>query len=197
MVNSERRKAVPKLSIIIGPPMSGKTTYAQSLLTRGVVHISVGKICRDEAEKDTHLGRLLKKSIQENIFLDSKIFLPLILDRKMEDHNIEFILDGYPKYKHEVEPLIQYARNNSITLFRLYCLHVELNELLKRLNERHTCNACYMPIRGKVQCICGGAPFKREEDTEAYFLERYARYRDHVEAILNQLPAYFTEVIHV
>lgn len=186
-----------KLSIIVGPPLSGKTTYIQGISDREVAHISVGKICREEAKKDTELGCLIKESIEKNTFLDSKVFLPLLLNERVEDNNIEHVLDGYPKYGHEVEPLVRYVRENTITLFRIYYLRVEVNELLRRLQQRYTCNTCYLPIRGNVQCMCDGSPFKREEDTEEYFLKRYSRYIEHEKIIMNQLTNYFLEVAYV
>lgn len=185
------------LSIIIGPPLSGKTTFIQSLSGQSVVHISVGKICRDEAKKDTRLGRILQKSIQENTFLDSEMLLSFLLDDKLKPYNAELILDGYPKYEHEIKPLLQYVKRNSIELCRLYRLHVTLKELLRRLHKRYTCSSCYLPINGNVQCRCGGIQFKREEDTEEYFLDRYSRYLKHAEAVMEQLHNHFMEVINV
>ena len=185
------------LPLIVGPPLSGKTTYIQGISDRKVTHISVGKICREEAKKDTEIGYLIKESIEKNIFLDSKVFLPFILNGRVEDNNIESVLDGYPKYGHEVEPLVRYVRENSITLFRIYYLRVEVNELLTRFKQRYTCNTCYLPIRGNIQCVCGGSPFKREEDTEEYFSKRYSRYIENEKMIMNQLPKYFLEVAYV
>lgn len=185
------------LSVVVGPPLSGKTTFIRSLSGQGVVHISVGKICRDEAEKDTKLGRIIKRSIQDNTFLDSAVLLPLLLDDKLNFYGTEFLLDGYPKYQHEVAPLVQYARQKSVKLFRFYCLTVGFDELLRRLHERYTCRSCYLPLRGEVMCTCGGEPFKREEDMEEYFLKRYALYLEHKEAIIQQSYIHFTEVIHV
>lgn len=186
-----------KLSVIIGPPLSGKTTYIQCLSDREVVHISVGKICREEAKKDTALGHLIKESIEKNTFLDNKVFLPLLLNGRIEDNDVEHILDGYPKYGHEVEPLVRYVRENAVILFRIYYLRVEFSELLKRLQQRYTCSTCYLPVRGNAQCVCGGSSFKREEDTEKYFLARYSRYAEHEEMIMNQLLNHFLEVLHV
>lgn len=163
------------LSVIVGPPLSGKTTFVQSLSEQGVMHISVGNICRDEAKKDTEIGRLFKKSIQTNAFLDSEVLLPFLLDERMISYSTEFVLDGYPKYRHEVEPLLQYTEKNSVRLFKLYHLHVDLYELLRRLHKRYTCGYCYLPIVGNVQCVCGGMPFKREEDTEEYFIVAISR----------------------
>ncbi|MFA6919012.1 MAG: nucleoside monophosphate kinase [Patescibacteria group bacterium] len=186
-----------KLSIIIGPPLSGKTTYVQGLSDREVIHISVGKICREEAKKDTELGHLIKESIEQNTFLDSKVFLLLLLNGRIEANGVEHILDGYPKYGHEVEPLVRYARENTVILFRIYHLRLEIDELLRRVQQRYTCSACYLPIRGNMQCVCGGSPFKREEDTEEYFMQRYSRYTEHEEVIMNQLPNHFLEVLRV
>lgn len=192
---STRIQGRKDLSVIIGPPMAGKTTYAQSLtLERNVTHISVGKICRDEAKKDTELGQILRKSIKNNTFLDSSILLPLILDTRVIGDEGEFIMDGYPKYRHETGPLLRYSQVNGIRLFRLYHMNVDLTELLKRLDSRYTCGTCYMPIRGECRCVCGGLPFRREEDTKQYFMSRYSRYLDHAGSILDSLSTHFMEV---
>lgn len=183
------------LSVIIGPPMAGKTTYVQSLaLERNVTHISVGKICRDEAKRDTEFGQILRESIKNNTFLDSSILLPLILDTRINDDEGEFIMDGYPKYRHETGPLLRYSQVNGIRLLRLYHMNVDLTELLKRLDSRYTCGTCYMPIQGECMCLCGGLPFRREEDTKQYFMSRYSRYLDHAGPILESLSAHFMEV---
>lgn len=189
---------MPNLSIVLGPPLSGKTTFVQSLVNCGAIHICVGKICRDEARKNTKLGRLINESIQYNIFLDSDILLPFLLDGRLEDKSKEFVLDGYPKYKHETEPLLKYCSKNNIQLYRLYHLQIKLSELLRRLNNRYTCDSCYLPLKRDIKCECGGCPFKREEDTEEYFMNRYARYCEHSGAILRQLlPHFKEEIIHV
>jgi adenylate kinase family enzyme len=186
-----------KLSIVMGPPLSGKTTFISSKLISepNIKHISVGKICREESEKDTELGRLLQESIKNNTFLDSDILLSLILGNQDHSASVEYILDGFPKYHHEIEPLLSYCQNHKIELYRLYRIDTNIIELLRRLRLRYTCKACYKPIQGRGRCSCGGQSFKREEDGYLYFFERYWRHRKHSRMIFNLLQDKL-EVVH-
>ncbi|NJL96794.1 hypothetical protein HC864_03190 [Candidatus Gracilibacteria bacterium] len=176
------------LSIVYGPPLSGKSTFASKM--NNINHISVGKICRHESSQQSFRGLYLKHAILYNWFIPSQILLPLVLNNNILSQNQENVLDGIPKYSHEINPLKKLCKNNKVNLKTLHYLNPPLDILLNRLKTRRTCNLCYKSSTNTNLCSCGGLMITREEDSMTYFLDRYSRFQNHSAIILEKLSSF-------
>lgn len=186
------------LSVVYGPPLAGKSTFVEQHQDT-LHHISLGRLCREEAKRDTPQGAALRESIENNTFLPSDMLLSLALTPGNLHPTKENVLDGYPKYAHEVEPLADFCDAGGLELKNLYLVNPPLPVLLGRLAGRFTCDPCYKPMQAGEACDCGrgGTPFVREEDTEAYFQQRYDRFAIHSPDVIQALGAHCQEVIDV
>lgn len=165
-----------KLSIVFGPPLSGKTTFAKS--NSQFHHISLRKKCNSISKKSGYIPRFVASSIEYNTFMPSYLLLPLVFENEFTNENQESLLDGYPKYSHEVDPLLYWCSINQVQLANLYLLNPSLETLLERLKNRFTCSSCYLSLQSSNRCICGGTVFVRKEDSVDYFVQRYERYQE-------------------
>lgn len=83
--------------LIIGPQGSGKTTQAKNLAEKfNLYFASTGDLLREEVLRDSHEGRILKKSLETGQLADDRIVAKL-LKEKLGGHLQGFVLDGYPR----------------------------------------------------------------------------------------------------
>jgi adenylate kinase len=92
-------KTKKQIIVIFGPQGSGKGTQAKILAKDlGIPHISTGDIFREEREKDTERGKLIRSLIDGGNFVPDEITNEMVKDRLREmDCANGAILDGYPR----------------------------------------------------------------------------------------------------
>lgn len=67
---------------MLGPPNSGKGTYALRLSPiLGVSSISTGELCREEAAKRTELGKKIKEIMDKGGLQPDEIIIEMIKNR--------------------------------------------------------------------------------------------------------------------
>ena len=93
--------------VLLGPPGSGKGTYASRLTTiLGIPHISTGDIVRDEIKAQTELGKTIKKYSDKGELVPDKIITELLAKRlNSPDCKKGFMLDGFPRTIKQAEAL--------------------------------------------------------------------------------------------
>lgn len=85
--------------ILLGPPGSGKGTQASRLAQRlGLEHISPGTILRDEAQRESPIGRRLRTTMAAGELVADELIDELV-SRQLQrlPASQGFVLDGYPR----------------------------------------------------------------------------------------------------
>mgnify|MGYP001583132606 CR=1 FL=1 len=93
--------------ILLGPPGSGKGTYASALKEKlGIPHISTGDMFREEIRGGSDLGREIKGYLDRgDLVPDSTTNRVVAVRLAKDDCKPGFLLDGYPRTVGQAEEL--------------------------------------------------------------------------------------------
>lgn len=175
---------------MLGPPNSGKGTYALRLSPiLGVSSISTGELCREEAAKRTELGKKIKEIMDKGGLQPDEIIIEMIKNRlKKDDCKKGFILDGYPRTLKQAEELEKITKLD-------YVINLVVPEwvLLKRVSLRVTCEKCgeiynlgYLkPKREGICDKCGGELIQRDDDKEGAVKKRFQEYEEKTRPLID------------
>ena len=174
---------------MLGPPGSGKGTYA-SRLTKilGVPHISTGDMVREEIKAQTELGKKIKEYSDRGELVPDEIIISLLAERlEKPDAQEGFILDGFPRTLRQAEALEEISKIDLVIN-----LNVPDEIIIQRLSNRLICKQCgaiynRLTLKPKVDgiCdICGGELYQREDDKPEVIQERLKVYRKSTEPLI-------------
>jgi len=174
---------------MLGPPGSGKGTYASRLMTiYGIPHISTGDMVRDEIRAQTELGSRIKAYSERGELVPDETIIHLLTDRlKKPDCQKGFILDGFPRTIRQAEALEGISEIDLIVN-----LNVPDEIIIQRLSNRLTCRRCgaiynrvtLKPKRDEICDKCSGELFQREDDKPEVIQERLNVYRTSTEPLI-------------
>ncbi|MFH1427988.1 MAG: nucleoside monophosphate kinase, partial [Patescibacteria group bacterium] len=125
--------------IILGPQGSGKGTQADIISKKyNIPHISSGDIFRDEIEKNTNLGKTIKRLINQGNLVPDDLTAEIIKN-KLSKSNLEngVIFDGFPRNLHQAEFLDEILKINLV--FEVW---INDKESIKRISGRRSCPKC-------------------------------------------------------
>ena len=85
--------------VFLGPPGSGKGTYASRISVKlGLPQISTGDLLREAVKKGTETGKKAESYMNEGKLVPDELVLDLLRERlSMDDCLDGFILDGFPR----------------------------------------------------------------------------------------------------
>lgn len=97
----------PQVVIMLGAPASGKGTQAVQLAKHlSIPHISTGDLFRVNIEKNTDLGKKVKKDMDEGKLVPDSLVLEMLFNRISEpDAARGYVLDGFPRTIAQAEAL--------------------------------------------------------------------------------------------
>jgi adenylate kinase len=175
--------------ILLGPPGSGKGTYASALKeSLGIPHISTGDMFREEIRGESGLGREIKGYLDRGDLVPDETTNRVVAGRLAKDDcRPGFLLDGYPRTVGQAEELDRTLRARGGRVKG--ALLVELSEatLVKRISGRRVCSQCgrvfnvHTAMRPKKEGVCdkcGGALAQRGDDREETARHRLELYRN-------------------
>jgi adenylate kinase len=171
--------------IFLGAPGAGKGTQASYLShSKGLPKISTGDMLRAAVEENSLLGRKVKEIMKDGGLVDDETMLNLIKDRiSRPDARNGFILDGFPRNRHQAEQLKAVLPANS----RVIVINIQASEeeVVKRIAGRRTCPKCgttynvhFHPPADNEKCNLDGTKlFRRNDDQEDVVRKRILTYK--------------------
>ncbi len=175
--------------VMLGPPGSGKGTYAVRLTgTLGIPHISTGDMVREEIKAQTPLGKTIKSYSDNGELVPDEIIINLLAERlKKPDSQKGFILDGFPRTIPQAEALGKISKIDVVL-----DLTVPDELIITRLSNRLVCRKCgaiynrltLRPKREGICDLCDGELYQREDDKPEVIKERLNVYRKNTEPLI-------------
>lgn len=125
--------------VLFGGPGSGKGTQSEKLIDKyGLHHISTGEVLRDHIKKETELGKIAKRYIDEGQLIPDDLMIK-ILDDVLENEAKDkpgVIFDGFPRTIPQAEALNELLKKRDKELHAVVGLEVPDEELVKRMINR-------------------------------------------------------------
>ena len=167
--------------IFIAPPAAGKGTQAKLVSEEyNIPHISTGDLLREEANKDTPLGRTIKNDMEKGNLVSDEVITTLLKNRiTLSDCNNGYILDGYPRNISQAKTYNELLNELNFSLPVVIFFNIDKERALKRTLSRIICPNCGSSynllvdeLKPKKENICDRCLHElktRNDDTEEVF----------------------------
>lgn len=176
--------------LLIGPPASGKGTQAEWICEEyGIPRISAGGMLRKHVTDQTDIGELAREYMDQGKLVPNGIVIKIMDERLREDDcKNGYLLDGYPRTMRQALTV-----DENFGLDIVLHLHVEDDEIIKRMSGRRTCPDCeevyhlvYNPPKKEGACDrCGSNLVIREDDREETLRKRLEVYDEETSVLIS------------
>lgn len=183
--------------IFIAPPAAGKGTQSAIIEKKyNLPHISVGDILRDEAKKDSELGRYIREVLDSGSLVKDEITYELLFNRlSLDDCKNGYVLDGFPRNIEQAYKYDEILSNLDQKLGYVIELNIDEETLEKRITGRRICESCGAVYninsdneKPKVESTCdkcGHRLYQRNDDNITSFKHRYDLYIEKTKPLLD------------
>jgi adenylate kinase len=157
--------------IMLAPPGAGKGTQGERISARyGVPHISSGEIFREEAARQTPLGKQVSGYLDRGDLVPDALVLSLIKDRVIEAAGEDggYVLDGFPRTLEQAEAAAAIGRETHTSAQAVVYLDAPADVLISRLTGRGE---------------------DRADDSEAVARHRLEVYAEHTQPLVDYYAA--------
>jgi adenylate kinase len=176
--------------IIMGVQGCGKGTQAKMLAhDYDLVHISVGDIFRWHIQSHTKMAARIRRIMAAGELVSDDTVEEVVKYRlDLHDWNFGFILDGFPRNRHQAEFFLESYNIDAVLL-----IDVPDQVVLDRIMNRRLCSKCgvdynlmfHRPANPDTCDVCGGPLVARSDDTPDAVRARLKDYHDKTEPILD------------
>ncbi len=183
--------------VLIAAPGAGKGTLAKQLEELyNRVHISTGDLLREAVEKKDEVGLKVKSLLDSGQFVDDETIFAVMRKRLAEDDIANgYTFDGFPRNIKQAERYDEISKDSSIVIEKVFQLEIPEEQLISRITGRRLCSNCgkiyniYNPeLTPKVEGVCdscGGSLYKRSDDNEETFHERFQTYIEKTQPLID------------
>lgn len=183
--------------MFIAPPAAGKGTQSAILEEKyNLPHISTGDILRDEAKRDTELGRYIQETLSMGGLVKDEVTYELITKRlSKDDCQNGYIIDGFPRNLEQAYKYDEILKELKQTLGYVILLDISRETLEKRITGRRLCENCgsvyninvesESPKKESVCDKCSGRLYQRNDDNITSFNNRYDLYIEKTKPLLD------------
>ena len=199
--------------VLFGPPGAGKGTQAQLLSEQlAVSHIGSGDLFRHHLQAGTPLGLRAAEYMNQGVLVPDEVTIDIILEKVLSlDSQEGFILDGFPRNRHQAEVLEEALDRRSRGLDKVVSIEVPEPELVRRLGGRFICRQCQAPhtitqassAAAEISLAPGssragkGVPANADPRCHRCGGELFQRADDSREAVQKRIEVYHTETVPV
>jgi adenylate kinase len=180
-------RTVPGPILLLGAPGVGKGTQAKELVKLwGIPQISTGDLLRANVAQSTALGKAAREVMQRGELVPDSLVNEMVAVRLTAPDTVRgYILDGFPRTLPQASWLDgRLALQPEALPLIAVSLHVDYNQLLRRITGRRNCPVCQTiyniysnpPQRAGFCDVEGAALAQRADDTEKVFAERMRAY---------------------
>ena len=176
--------------IMLGPPGSGKGTYASRMSPQmGIPAISTGEMFRESIKNGTPTGKIAKAYMDKGELAPDELTIKMLKERIAQaDAKNGFILDGFPRTIPQADALGKITKTDAVVN-----LVVPDGIVIARLSSRRQCRKCskiynvlFLKPRAEGVCdVCGGELYQRDDDKPATIKERLEVYRKNTQPLIN------------
>lgn len=164
--------------VLLGSPGAGKGTQATLLVKEnGFAHISTGDIFRAELSNNTALGQKAKAYMDKGELVPDELVVDMVNGKISSLTDVSgVLLDGFPRNLSQAK-----AMEGKIPVDLVVYIHVDKDEIIRRLSSRRLCTSCgnIQSAKNGQSCDkCGGPVIQREDDTETVIMNRLNVYEE-------------------
>ena len=183
--------------IFIAPPAAGKGTQSSIIEKKyNLPHVSTGDILRDEAKKDSELGRYIREVLDNGKLVKNEITYELLTKRLAQtDCKNGYVLDGFPRNIEQAYKYDEILKDLNQELGYVLKIDIPLEVLEKRITGRRICEDCgtvyninslnEKPKQESICDKCGGRLYQRNDDNITSFKNRYDLYLEKTKPLLD------------
>jgi len=176
--------------IMLGPPGSGKGTYATRMSPKiGIPAISTGDMFRENIKNNTETGKIAKAYMDKGELAPDELTIKMLKERIAHpDAKKGFILDGFPRTIPQADALGKITKIDAVIN-----LVVPDKVVIARLSSRRQCRKCgkiynvlFLKSKAEGICdVCGGELYQRDDDKPATIKERLVVYQKNTQPLID------------
>lgn len=185
--------------VLLGAPGVGKGTQADLLKRQlGACHLSTGDVFRAAGnrsdDQQTPAMKEAREFMRRGALVPDTTVWEVVRERSgCLNCGSGFILDGFPRTVNQAEALQEHMNDEQLSLTAVVNYELPLEEIVKRLSGRRTCEKCkavfhviHQPPRAEGVCDhCGGRLFQREDDRPESIQVRLQAYQESTAPVID------------